>query len=1183
MVLLVVILISFYSDRLRAQTDLATITGTVTDASGARLPGASVAIINTTTKTASKDLTNQTGSFSVRGLTVGTYSITIEHPGFKQFQESGLILIAAQVLQVNAQLALGSASETVVVTGTPQLLETQTSNVGTTLESDAINTIPLNATGGRDESGLFYANVATAVGNNYQDHIAGSGNFSKAVFVDGVDTTSGLQGFVRPPGAEGVQEMQLQIGGISADTASTGGGAMLYEIKSGTNSFHGSAFYYTQNEALNANTWEGNYFLSQCSPSDTTCISNNSRPRDRFSDGGGSAGGPLWKNHTFIFGDYEKYSQTNHTLNPLGATVPTAAMLGGDFSALLTQGSNTGPVKDPTSQQPIINPCTGQPYLYGQIFDPLQWRSVNGVPCGVPFAGNIIPSGRISTQTKALIPIYQKYYAPTQPTITSNFPTNVSGPTSQTNFDVNLDHTVKQQRFIFGYNYNYQLETYSAGSGIANYSSGGPLGNWFSQPVDQKIFRISDIITVTPNLLVTVSGSYIRLFVDNFPITNTDPASYGFSRSSTFPTINFGGSNGVAMTGTGTNVIDHYHLNGFHYQETTSWVRGSHSTKFGGEFSAQQDNSANGGNVLTYYFPNNTGGPIDGLLTPWVGSGFANFLLGDVGSATFSPNNPNYGRRKYFNVFAGDDFKVNKRLLLSASLRWDVTMPYHEKNGHWQQFSPLLKNSNWNGYPGAWQFANDGGSSFETANNFYQLGPHLGAAYQLTDKLVLRGAYGVFYVPNNLNENYGSPYQQSPFYIPNNQVNNYVNGSTAFNWDNGYPGTDTNYSRTSEQTYLPGPEEYIDPNALRLGLTQNWNAGVEYEVVKNVLLSATYLANHGTRLHDGSLKAYLNYPSWDTYRSVLLSGHINDVVSNGSQAAAVGVPYPYPGFSGYAWGAIAPFPQLAAAGGQTLSYSGSPVGVSNFGSMILEVKTRSAHGLTMDMNYTLSKSTGSVQGSNNFVGGGNYGFQNVQELQQAKHLLLFYDETNVVKGYVDYNLPLGKNQRFLNKGALLNTLVGGWTIGYHGQYNSGTPIGGVGATYSIPYWMGNIRSNLTAGAHLGSKPKGKLDLNNLADPSNTTFDKSAFTDPPLGQFGNSPYNYDSWRGPGYADEDISLIKSFAFGREGRLHAVLHADFFDAFNRHQYNAPDIGRNDQYFGQTTGVSGNRIGQISGRVTW
>ena len=275
--------------------------------------------------------------------------------------------------------------------------------------------------------------------------------------------------------------MQVQIAGVKIDNAATGGGAVLYETKSGTNSLHGSAFYYTQNEDLNANDWADNYFLAQCSSSSDVpaCRAQYGRARDRFNDYGGTIGGPIWKNHSFIFGAWERYSQTNNILTPASATVPTTAMLGGDFSALLTQGTYQGVINDPTTQQPIINPCTGHSYLYGQIFDPATWTSVNGIPCGTPFPGNIIPTSRfVGTLSQKIISLYQKYYVPTLPTITNNFSTNNGGPAIKDNFDLRADHKLTAgQSVMFGFTYVTLFNAGScAGCGLGYYT-GGPLSS----------------------------------------------------------------------------------------------------------------------------------------------------------------------------------------------------------------------------------------------------------------------------------------------------------------------------------------------------------------------------------------------------------------------------------------------------------------------------------------------------------------------------------------------------------------------------------------------------------------------------------------------------------------------------------------------------------------------------------
>ena len=1029
---------------LHAQHDSATVTGTVTDPNGAALPAANVTITNLNTKVVFKGISNQVGLYSIPDLPIGDYTLGITHQGFKAFSAPGLQLVAAQVLEVNATLSVGSVSETVQVTDVSQLLETQTSTIGVTIESKDINTLPNNvANMGRDASFIQYAIVPTMQGYFYQDNIAGSQSFSKSVLMDGIDATSTLQGVIFTQGQDSIAEMQVQVSGIDIDSAATGGGAVLYETKSGTNSLHGSAFYYMQNEDLNANDWADNYFFSQCGSSSdvASCRSEYGRAKNRLNDYGGSMGGPIWKNHTFIFGAWERYSQNFNVLIPAGATVPTTAMLGGDFSALLTQGTYQGVIDDPTTQQPIINPCTGQPYLYGQVFDPATWTSVNGIPCGTPFPGNVIPTSRFSTLSQGLIPIYQKYFAPTLPTVTNNYPNNAGAPVSKDNVDLRLDQRLTgRQNIMAAYTLNRQYSNGgSAGPGPQNWSSAGPFGDWSQTILNFMNFRVRHTFAITPNLVNSLSASYVDAHSLDLPYESANPVTYGFPNSNSpnsgwnnFPNITYGGSNGISESGTGTFVADHTIDPVYHFQDEVSWVRGKHSLKFGGEFSALLVNTAFGG-VQTYNFANNTGGPIDSRVTPFIGSGFAAMLLGDVTSASIQELDPTYGRRKSFDLFADDSWKASQRLIVELGLRWDANTPYHDARGQWQEFSPLATNPSgvWGNYPGAWEFTTSSGRSFETNNSLTEFGPHFGADYRLKKNMVVRGGYGVFYVPQNINAGAQiSPYMDNQFWVATNQVPNYVSGSTAYDWDNGYPGQPLYYSRTSSQSYLPnnGGPWYVDPSTLRLGFTQNYNGGVEWEVAKNILLSANYIGNKGLRLHDGSLKTPANYTSWATYSAMLEAGQENAVVNDSGQAAAAGVPYPYPGFSGYAWSAISPYPQLASTVG-VIQYSSSPVGVSEFNSLIFEVKARKVYGLTMDMNYTLSKAIGDVQGVSNYTGCcGNYNFQNLQEYSEAKHWVLPIDNKNVVKGYMNYDFPFGKGKQWASSSRLVNEAIENFSV-----------------------------------------------------------------------------------------------------------------------------------------------------------
>jgi hypothetical protein len=364
-----------------AQVDRGTITGTVTDPSEAVLAGVQVMATNSATGATFRGTTNHLGIYSILNLPIGTYAARFTHDGFTALNLANLSLTAAQVLELNTKLQVGSSLETVTVTTAPPLIETETSSLGTTLESRAMTDLPLNVSGGRDASTTLYSTTPTMTGGVYQDHIAGSPEFSKTVLIDGTDGNNGMQGFVFTPGMDALQEVQAQVSGIGVEGAGTGGGVLMYELKSGTNQFHGSAFYFGHNEILDANTWANNYFRAGCAAGDTTCEQTYKRGRDRLGDYGFSAGGPLWKKHTFIFGDYEKYVATDLRQNPIGATVPTSQMLSGDFSELLTMGTNQGPVPDPIWGGSWMNPCTNQPYLYGQIFDPSTWQTATG-----PFA-----------------------------------------------------------------------------------------------------------------------------------------------------------------------------------------------------------------------------------------------------------------------------------------------------------------------------------------------------------------------------------------------------------------------------------------------------------------------------------------------------------------------------------------------------------------------------------------------------------------------------------------------------------------------------------------------------------------------------------------------------------------------------------------------------------------------------
>jgi hypothetical protein len=1201
------------------QNDRATVTGTVSDPTGAVMTGIQVSVTQAATGTSYMGITNKDGIYTISGLPVGTYTFKISQPGFKDYAQTDIILIAAQVLQLNVRMTVGSSAETVTVTGSASLLETSTTTVSMTMEQSVLRDLPLDVTGGRDAMNLLLATAplansgqgGQAVANGVQNWnmFAGQQSMVNSVYVDGIESTTGEQGQIATPGLDALSEVQIMISPNDSQFG-TGGGVELFQIKSGTNQFHGSAFEFMQNEDLSANTWANNYYLAQCAPSDTLCRSANSRARNRLNDYGFSAGGPIWKNHTFIFGDFEEYTYTNDQTSPNSETVPTPQMLTGDFSQLLTEGGQQGSVLGSNGAF-LINPCTGQPYQYGQIFDPQTQAAVNGVTCAISFPGNIIPPNRLSSVSQKIGAIFSKYYAPTLSSrIYNNFPAMASGNPSLTKrtIDLKLDHNFSDRHhFSAGLNHVSWNSLSPIGDTGIDYSlNAGPFTSEDLSRFPNVMYRIVDNYTITPSLLNSLGIGFAENQAITAPQNPVNPTDYGLTNTNSryFPAMTFGGANGIGEPSIGSNYEGYYDTNAYQFQDTVEWNKGLHSLKFGGTFKAQEMNSAWGGNIQTYNFASDTGGPTDPAITPFVGFGFAAGMLGDVQSANTTVNNAAYPRQKSFSLFVQDDYKATPRLTLNLGLRWDVTLRDHEKEGHLDNFDLTAQNPLWAPYTGAWVFSKNSGTSFETNEDYHQFGPHLGGAYRLTDKLVARASYGLFFVPLNTltttmgGQNGGAvPSTNTAFGYPINQVLNNVPGSTAFNWDNGYPGTNVYYPETSTTTAIPATMVplYTHPDILHLGYTQNWYIGIEYQLARNTVLDLSYIANRGRNLHDPGRSLYRNYPSFSVYQPVLLAGNINAPISNAAEAAAVGVPYPYAGFSGAAYSAIAPFPQLASIGSFEQTFGDpSDSAVTAFDSFVAEIKARSFHGLYLDFSYALSKMTGSMIGLSGWANNWSDPAQDMADHYDEKHWVSSYDQRNLLEGYATYLLPFGRDREWLSGSSkLLNLAAGGWELGYYGGYGSGLPLGPISSTFQLPYFFNvpygagqraNLRPGLTTNS-LQNHFRGHLDLANLNDPSNNDFNPTLFTSTSAeAPFGNTPYTFNHWRWqPGLGTENMSLIKSFSLGPKDRVHAKIGVQFFNVFNRHYYSSPDLYPGSPTFGQVTYAYGNRYGQLSARVEW
>lgn len=1171
-----------------AQVDRATLTGSVQDPSGAAVPDVAITVTNEATHAIFSLKSNAQGFYTLPNLPIATYTLKFEATGFKTLSRRGVALQVGQRAQIDVRVQVGSVDQVVEVTGAPVLtLQTET---GTNLTNEVIANLPLTANGGRDITAFAFSITPTVTGDTYTSHVGGSQAFSKEVLIDGTSSDSGIVGQVAEssPSMDAVEQFQINTSGITAAASRSGGGAFLFSLKSGTNSVHGSVFGFLGNEFLNANSWTNDYFRSLYSsqnPSSAASINAQYRkPKNRYFDYGGSVGGPLWKNKMFLFAAFERYTQQDLTTTEAQQSVPTAAFLSGDFSALVN-----------TSAASLGKDSAGNTIYPGAIWDPRT---------GNVFVGNKIPISRFSSTAKAIIPLYQQYYAPTVAgALVNNYPrlnNQTQARFHQTQLSLKYDWDVsRKDRLVSSYIYTLRPRLNNSINGAGGLfqrgsDNGGPLTRAGQQTTIGNAYRVSDAHTFTPNLLNVISFTFNQFQNKTIPATAlTSGTNYaqqlglpGVDSVSNFPVITFGS----AVNGIGETTIGNSNIPGSGYvayngilNEQLTWTKGKHTIQAGFEARAIGLNNNARGGQLHYNFSEKTGTPNNSSIQSKTGFGFANFLLGDVYSASLDTPFNQYGRRKEYAVFAEDTVKVTSKLTIDVALRWDIPRPQHEKYGHWSNFTATASNPSFGATPGSIQYLSDGSQTFETRENLKQFSPHLGAAYQLTPKMVIRGAYGLYYVPLG-NNTYGAvPYASTVGYQAENQVRaSTVNGS-KFNWDSGYPGTSTVASRDLSSSYIPYGPASVDPNTLTMGYTQNYNVGFQYEFAKNTKIEVSYIGNIGRKLHDSSLNP-LNYPTWATYSKLYNSYHVYDYIYDSYSAQAAGVPYPYSGFYGSAYQAINPYPQVAATYGPVY-FVNSPLGKSEYNAFVIEVTRRMSHGLSMDLSYALSRSQGNSESAFVDTYASTSYRQDPYRYRAASENVTSFDATHQVKGYVNYELPFGKGKRFLSGNRLIEAVAGGWLVGAVLNYRSGAPISAVYAQNYYPGWTG-VYANIPAKPNFTNTfKKVNLTWNPATGGDNGSLfvDPTQFSNPTDGQLGNSPDVYSGWRNWAYLNEDISLLKTVYLGKGERFPLTLRAEFYDVFNRHHNNAPNLTFGSPYFGHVTGVSGNRTGQLGARFQW
>ena len=1183
------------------------------------MPGVQVTATNLGTSVAASTVTNGDGIYTIPNLVPGKYSLEFKKDGFKQVDFPSITLESTQVAQMNAALQVGATNENVTVTADAPVLDRESAVIGTNLRGDVATDLPLSIYGG----GRFVENFAVALTPGYSPYsspygavVNGSQWFTKDYTIDGTSGTSSIRGdsMETGPSMEAVQELQAQTSGLDAATAITNGGVMSFTLKSGTNKFHGSTFGYGHNEFLDANTW-------------TNDLTGTAKTKARAWNYGASIGGPIRKDKLFFFGAFERYTQADFTLGTYSQTVPTTRMLGGDFGELLgstlctDSGGNRGNCGQSNGNGGAYSNAINVqnkagvtvPLQAGMIFDP---TTCNSMGVCKQFTGNMIDTP-ISSVAQKIIPIYLKNYAPGQPGLNGNnrFPVSNSPDQTPNQGVVKLDYTLTSSDKLSGsWIINNRPRTLVDSGGIWQNGSidGGPLANARFQLVKGNQFRISEAHTFTSHVVNVFNETFNRYWNGSSPAASgtnwNSRLGLGSTGADNFPVISFGDAiNGFGITSIGNQWQGYFVSATMITGDSLTWTKGRHTMTFGGDFWDYQVNSHSGLGVDKFNFVPNT---TDGGFTGQTGFGFASFLLGDVKNASQTTKYNLYGRRKSLDLFAQDSYKVNSRLTLTAGLRWQYSKRFHEKYGHWSNFD-LNQIDPTYGTPGKLVSASGPGDSFEKKEYWDGFGPQIGFAYSPARKWVVRGSFSLTLLPPNAPQFDGVPNAFAPQYTGTNTVNK------AFNWDGGYPGVFQPFTDPSSFFGLV----YTDPHSLMPGFTDTYNFGIQYELTPNMRVEVAYVGNRGHHLPDTALawnepsastflgveKAnpglvpYGAYDSWNFSGTGCTKG--GGVPSGyGFGAPYVGITCPYTGFAGPALAALAPSPQVADWSTRIwyyydLYYVGLPIGQTSYNSMVVDLVKRTGRGLTMDMNYTYSRQRGDTYTSQQEYNAYYTPVQDFGNMSAAANSLTGYDLTHIVKGYVTYQLPFGKGQRWMpDKGGFVNALVGGWQASTIVLYASGQPFHiGVSQPF-YPIW-GTFYPNFNPSMAGRSSPSGFNGVK-AAAPGSTYyypyFAQSAATAPvskdgTVVGFGPGGAYDGALRCPGQANENASLMKYFSMGSDGRYQLSMRVEFYNLFNRHYYAIKGCGGSqtkigDANFAAVTGVnSTQRTGQFGVRFTF
>jgi hypothetical protein len=1043
------------------------ITGKVSDMTGAAVPGATVVITNNGTGTKQTTVSTGSGDYTF-SLDPGKYTLAVTMSGFKSFTQENVTVNALQTFTVDVALTTGEVNETVTVTAAPPPLETSNATLGVTMEQEMYSALPIIQDGGGQRRATDFASLLPGVSANVSNgnlttnagivNGGGSRGAVSAIYINGVPITSvageGDPRFVWTSMAvDAINQFQVQTVGYSA--VYEGLGVQNYIVKNGTNNIHGVVYDYFRNTALD--TWG---FTKVNNP----LTGQPTKPVEHQNEYGLFVGFPVIKNKLFVFGGYEGYRYSRQVPNQ-SQTIPTLDMRNGDFTQ---QFGTTTPA--------LFDPNTTVVSADGKQFTRAPFQGLkNGVP-----TYNVIPASRISAVARNM----QSFLpAPINSELANNYVTNYSTGLNNWTTTNRIDYTINsKQTFSAVLAWGRQATTGPAAVSVSSGSStnGMPPPYISSQQFapKTKVLLFEHTYAITPHIVNQLKYGYGRY---DGPGYNQDiggdfgASALGFQglpagqTSDSFPTTSFSGNTNInRWAGYSSN---RSLANGYVLVDNVEWSKGKHTITMGGQIAWLQYNftpNATGVNPLQLSFSNSaTGGYNAGTTTlnPNSGQGYASFLVGAVtGGTNFTLSSvpETGGRFRPISPYIQDNWKVTSRLTLDIGLRWDYYPAYRESQDRFSYFDPNKTNP-LTGSPGALSF---GGSGADRCNcskpvNDYMknFGPRIGFAFQSDPKTVWRGSWGVIYTHGNnvggsAQSRQGSGLQgfstspSTQFISPTpGQV-----GNQYWNIDNPYPAytqpptldpaLGTYY--TTNSTAGAQSVTYTDPYyGGRAPQFITWSFGFQHQITNDMTLTMSYVGSQGHFLAPDSLTGRGKWANQLDPKYLYLRDQLGNSVSSTAGKATIaqqGFSLPYATFGGVGNPSITqllkPFPQYSG-----VNDSFGFVGNTRYHALQVYMNQRLSHGLTFMVNYTWSRN---IDDNGTFRSGYDIpaAFAADGQFHRARSLdksLSLGDQRHkfVITGA--YDLPFGKGE-FGGSHYLTRALFGGYKFSTIFQAYSGAPV-----------------------------------------------------------------------------------------------------------------------------------------------